>query len=131
MKNVLLDTSFLVECAKHKVDLFKELERILDFSFDIAILDRTMDELDVLITKGRKTGDAAKLAKTILMTKKVVVLPTEGGHTDTLLLRKSDEENIVATMDQELKRKLKISSDFSTCTLSPTDGQRGSHMVSG
>jgi len=107
MKNVLLDTSFLVECVKNKVDLFKELERILDFSFEIAILDRTMDELDVLVSRGRKTGDAAKLAKTILMTKQVVILPTEGGHTDTLLVKKADDEHIVATMDAELKRKLK------------------------
>jgi len=107
MKNVLLDTSFLVECAKHKVDIHQELSRILDFSFHVAILDRTMEELDDLIARGKKTGEAAKLAKTILLTKHVIILPTEGGHTDTLLLKRADDEHIIATMDADLKRKLK------------------------
>ncbi len=107
MINVLLDTSFLVECAKNKVDIYKELDRILDFGFDIAILDRTMEELDDLIHKGRATGRAAKLAKTILLTKQVIIFPTEGGHTDNILLKKADENHIIATMDGELKRRLK------------------------
>jgi len=107
MKTVLVDTNFLVECAKNKVDIHTELTRILDTTFEVAILDRTMDELDELIAKGKKTGQAARLAKTILMTKRVVVLPTEGGHTDTLLLKRTDKDTIVATMDRALKQKLK------------------------
>ena len=107
MKTILIDTNFLVECAKNKVDIHSELTRILDFSFEVAILDRTMEELDTIIARGKKEGQAAKLAKTILMTKKVSVLPTLGGHTDTLLLEKADENNIIATMDKALKQKLK------------------------
>jgi len=107
MKTVLIDTNFLVECAKRKIDIQAELTRILDFGFEIAILDRTMEELDEVIARGKKEGQAAKLAKMILMTRRVTIIPTEGGHTDTLLLEKADENNIVATQDAELKRKLK------------------------
>ena len=107
MKAVLVDTNFLVECARHKIDIHAELTRILDFSFEVAILDRTMEELDEIIARGKREGQAAKLAKTILMTKKVTVIPTAGGHTDTLLLEKADENHIIATMDKALKQKLK------------------------
>ncbi len=107
MKTILVDTNFLVECAKNKVDMHSELTRILDFSFEVAILDRTMEELDTIIARGKKEGQYAKLVKTILMTKKVTIMPTAGGHTDNLLLEKADENNIIATMDKELKRKLK------------------------
>jgi len=107
MKTILIDTNFLVECAKNRIDIHSELTRILDTSFEVAILDRTLEELDVIISRGKKEGQYARLVKTILMTKKVTVIPTEGGHTDTLLLEKADENNIVATMDKELKRKLK------------------------
>ncbi len=107
MKTILADTNFLVECAKNKVDMHSELTRILDFSFEVAILDRTLEELDVIITRGKKEGLAAKLAKTILMTKKVTIMPTDGGHTDKLLLEKADENHIIATMDKALKQKLK------------------------
>jgi len=107
MKTVLADTNFLVECAKHKIDIHSELTRVLDFSFEVAILDRTMEELDTIIARGKKEGLQAKLAKTILMTKHVTVIPTTGGHTDNLLLDMADENHMIATMDKELKRKLK------------------------
>ena len=107
MKTVLLDTNFLVECAKNKIDIQSELTRILDFSFEIAILDRTMEELEEIIAKGKKEGQAAKLAKTILMTKRVTIIPTTGGHTDKLLLEMADENHMIATMDKTLKQQLK------------------------
>lgn len=107
MKTVLLDTNFLVECAKNKIDIHTELRRALDFSFEVAILDRTLEELDTITERGKKEGQAAKLAKMILMTKRVTVIPTTGGHTDKILLEKANEDNIIATMDRELKQKLK------------------------
>jgi len=107
VKTILIDTNFLVECAKNKVDIHSELTRILHFGFEVAILDRTLDELNTIVARGKKEGQAAKLAKTILLTKKVTVIPTAGGHTDKLLLDQADEDHIVATMDKALKQKLK------------------------
>jgi len=66
-----------------------------------------MEELDEIIARGKKEGAAAKLAKMILMTKRVTIIPTAGGHTDKLLLDRADENHIVATMDKALKQKLK------------------------
>jgi rRNA-processing protein FCF1 len=107
MKTVLVDTNFLVECAKNKVDMHTELTRVLDTNFEVAILDRTLEELDTIIARGKSEGKAAKLARTILMTKKVTIIPTSGGHTDNLLLAKADENHIIATMDKALKQRLK------------------------
>ena len=107
MKTILIDTSLLVECAQHKIDLHTELTRILDFSFTVGILDRTLDELETIINRGGKEGAAAKLAKTILMTKRVTIYPTSGGHTDYLLLQRANLETIVATVDRDLKARLK------------------------
>lgn len=107
MKTILIDTSLLVECVNSKIDLQDALTKALDASFVIGILDRTLDELDTIIARGRKEGRAAKLAKTILMTKQVKIYPTAGGHTDKLLLQKADEDTIIATVDKELKQKLK------------------------
>ena len=107
MKTIYADTNFLVECAKNKIDIHTELKRILDVTFELAVLDRTMEELDIIVARGKKEGSYAKLARTILMTKKVSIEMTSGGHTDKLLLQRADENHIVATMDKELKRKLK------------------------
>jgi len=107
MKTVILDTNFLVECAANKIDIHSELRKALDENFEVAILDKTMDELDTVIHKGGKTRDSAKLAKTILMTKHVSTIMTEGGHADKLLLNRAGEDTIIATQDKELKQKLK------------------------
>ena len=107
MKTILADTNFLIDCAKNKIDMHTELTRILHTSFDIAVLDRTLEELDTVASRGGKEGAAAKLARTIIMTKKVNILATSGGHVDKLLLDRADENHIVATNDAELKRKLK------------------------
>lgn len=107
MKTVLADTNFLIDCAKNKIDMHTELTRILHTSFEVAVLDRTLEELDTVVARGGKEGTAAKLARTILMTKKVNILATSGGHVDKLLLDRADENHIIATNDAELKRKLK------------------------
>lgn len=107
MKTIILDTNFLIESAKNKVDIHEELKRILDYTFEVAVLDRTLEELDSIAVKKTKEGQQAKLARTILLTKHVAVIPTEGGHTDNLLLKRADENNIIATMDKELKQRLK------------------------
>ncbi len=108
MKIIIADTSFLVDCVMNKIDLFGELTRILDTTYTLAVLDRTMEELDVVIAKKREVGRAAKLARTILLAKKVTVLKTEGGHTDELLFYMADDQHIIATQDRELKRQLKV-----------------------
>ncbi len=108
MKNILLDTSFLIECVRNKIDINKELSRILDENFQIAILDRTHDELESIRARGGKDAAVVKLANTILIAKKFIVYPTSGKrHTDTLLLEKAGADTIIATMDKELKRRLK------------------------
>jgi len=107
MKTILIDTNLLIECAQHKIDIQKELDRILDYSYEIAILDRTLEELEKIASQKTKEGQAAKLARTILMTKKITIIPTSGGHTDKRLIEKADENHIIATMDREIKQKLK------------------------
>lgn len=107
MKTVLADTNFLMDCAAFKIDIKTELTRILDESFELAILDRTMEELEKLQHSKGKTAQHAKLAKTILMTLHINTIMTEGGHVDKLLVKRADEHTIIATGDKEIKQKLK------------------------
>src|SRR3989344_5196074 len=107
MKTILIDTNFLIECAKHRIDIHSELTRILDTTFEVAVLDRTLEELDTVAARGKQEGALAKLARTILLTQHVSIAMTSGGHTDKLLIDRADENHIVATMDRELKQKLK------------------------
>jgi rRNA-processing protein FCF1 len=109
MKTIILDTNFLVDCLSWKVDFFRELERIIPFTYRLMSVDKTLDELDTIITKGKpdvKIG--ARLANQLIMKKRIgIILTDKKGYTDTLILNAADKDTIVATQDQDLKRKLK------------------------
>ena len=112
MKKIILDTDFLIHCASHMIDYEEELKRILDFAFQMYIVDKTIDELNNVIEnqKGRSKSDA-KLAKAILENKSIPLVKTKKDEiVDDLILdiaEKDSKDFIVATMDADLKRKLK------------------------
>ncbi len=108
MKTIILDTSFLVACAEFGIDYEQEFSRILDEKFVLSVVDKTLEELDGLIVRGKKQGMHAKLAKRILAKKDVRVIKTSGGHADKLILDHAvPEECVVATIDAGLKTRLK------------------------
>ncbi len=109
MKTIILDTNFLVDCLAWKVDFFRELERILPFTYEMKVVDKTVDELDQIIKTAKpdeKVG--ARLAKQLIAKKRIGVIPTDKkGYTDTLILKFTSKDTIVATQDQGFKRRLK------------------------
>ena len=96
MKRVVLDTDFILEALKNRIDVKVELARIIDYNYEICVLDRTIDEL-----KGKK---GEKLALTFIESFKVIGT-TRDRSVDELLLDLDDI--VVATQDKELKEKLK------------------------
>ena len=110
MKTVILDTDFLVHCASHKVDYEEEIRRILNCSYQIYIIDKTIDELNHIVENQKgKAKDAAKLAKAILENNQLPLIKTKKDKiVDELILDAADKDTIVATMDADLKRKLKV-----------------------
>ena len=108
MKTIILDTSFILNAIAAKIDFIRELERICLFPYRIAIIDKTLDELDTDINRGGKNKINAQLAKTIITTKNIHVIHTDKqGHVDKLILQNTTPDTAVATMDKELKTKLK------------------------
>jgi rRNA-processing protein FCF1 len=95
MQKIILDTNFLLYCLRNRVDLFGELNRIIDVNYKICILDKTLDELKK-IKDGKLATEFAK--------KYFEIIQTKDGNVDNLLLK---EDAIIATMDKELREKLK------------------------
>jgi rRNA-processing protein FCF1 len=108
MKTVLLDTNFLMIPATLKVDIFSEIERIMDEPHVVAILDRSVGELQAIIEHRRgKERQAARLALQLVTHKGLACLKTE---SNKILNRSNSKSFIVATQDSDLKRKLKAKS---------------------
>ena len=102
---VILDTDFLINCADFGIDYATELRRICDFNFEMAIVDKTLDELDKVQEKKKSP---ARLAKTMLEKFGVKVINTaKNKHVDALILDLADKDTVVCTQDLELRNKLK------------------------
>ena len=110
MKTIILDTNFLLMYEKYKIDIFSEIDRICDFPYELAIIDKTIDEL-----KGKK---GERIALKLLEIKKVKVIKTnKEGSVDKILKelffgKETKELNlkniIIATNDRLLMKELKM-----------------------
>ena len=116
---IVLDTNFLLIPGQFKVDIFRELERIIDSPYRLVVLDATIDELKELSSsKGAKgkDKDAAKLALRLVQakteTQNINIVTSAEPYVDQAILQmvqedRKDKKLVVATQDQELKRLLK------------------------
>ena len=106
MRKVILDTSFIVKCAEYHIDLFSELDRILDFAYSIYYFDKTLQELENISTNG-KMGVYVRTAR-LFLRKARRISSASDKYVDDLIVESSSEPGvIVATHDSGLKRRLK------------------------
>lgn len=105
---VLLDTNFLVYCAKGKIDYKEDIRRIVKGKYELAVVDSVISELENLNKKAKTYRDrqAAGLALLILKANGVSVIKTEEKSADKAILDNA-KDNIIATFDLRLRKNLK------------------------
>ena len=97
---ILLDTNFLIYCAKQKIDYAQT-------NAQLHTITSVVEELQKLQKKAKKLEEkeAANLALQLLKTNKVKIHKSTG-NADQAIIKKS-ENYTIATMDKELKKRLK------------------------
>ena len=97
MKQVILDTSFILTCVRQKIDFF---ERISHEGMQIIIPLQTINELK---------GLGADAALRIIEKSEFEEINVSGKDADAAILKiaKENPSIIVATLDKELKKKIK------------------------
>lgn len=107
MKKVILDTNVVVDLVEFKVDLFREMERILDFPYQVCVVQGTITELEQIIkTQRLRFQRAARLGLALLKAKNVKILPGKG-KVDDVLADYSQRGALILTQDWGLKTRLK------------------------
>lgn len=108
MKQVILDTNFILTCVKQKIDFFNEIETA---GMKILIPEQVVNELEGVVKSRKKLHfrEDAKLALKILEKKTYwkVNLESEDADDGILKFAKNNSDIIIATLDKELKKKLK------------------------
>ena len=108
MKKIILDTNFLMIPANHGVDIFKEIDRIIDEKYEIFIIDKTIGELEKLIKGGKeRERKAARMALQLIKKFNIKIINAQGDNVDDIIVQLKDKDTIVATMDKELRKRLR------------------------
>lgn len=111
MRQVILDTNFLVYCAENKIDYVHEIMMLMNEGHELVVPSSVIRELEEIYKTGEKLSDrsAAFLAIKILQANKIRILPSREKYADGDILNQVRMGSIVATLDLELRKKLRNS----------------------
>ena len=106
MKSVLLDTNFILTCIKEKIDLFHDIKMK---GIEILIPSQVIREIEKISKTNKKFSKDAEVALKLLKVNKFKKIDLEESYVDKGIKRFADKnkEIIIATLDRELKVKLK------------------------
>jgi len=105
MKKIILDTNFLTIPYQFKVDIFEEIERLMEENYELVTLDKVVEELKKI--KRGKDAVAAKIGLELIKKKDIKVINTDVNKVDNAIVKLADENTIVATNDKNLRKNLK------------------------
>jgi len=106
MKKIFLDTNFLIDCIKFKID-FGEIYRLIEEQYEILIPSSVLKELKKMSVGKTKDSDFAKIALRLVEQKGFAIIEMKGKTTDESILKSVGKNDVVGTDDVELRKKLK------------------------
>lgn len=104
---IILDTNFLIYCAKQKIDYAHEIEELLKLEAELVTPFHVLKELEKIKGTDKKYSnrEAANLALKLLELNKVKIFKIKARYADEAILKLS-KNNIVATVDLNLRRRV-------------------------
>ncbi|MFX0096535.1 MAG: PIN domain-containing protein [Candidatus Hodarchaeota archaeon] len=107
---VLLDANFLMMSGQFKINIFSELDRIIQSKYVPVVLTQTINELERLLDNEKpKIRQQASLALRMVENcevREAKCLPNES--VDSLIMRYAKENKcVVSTNDKKLRKKLR------------------------
>ena len=107
MKTIILDTNFLTIPYQFGIDIFEEIDRVVEGNYKLTTLDCVVEELKKLKKSKGKEATAANIALILIKQKNVKVINTHEKNVDIKIYKMADKNTIVATNDRVLRQKLK------------------------
>ncbi|MBI2546728.1 nucleotide-binding protein [Candidatus Woesearchaeota archaeon] len=104
---ILLDTNFLLIPGEFGVDIFSELERVMDRKYRLFVLSKTLDELrNIQAMQAGKNKKAASIALQLIETKGLNIIEA-AKPADDAIVEIADSSYIVGTQDRQLRQRLR------------------------
>ena len=105
---IILDTNFLLIPERFKVNIFEELDIVVEEKYELIVPEGVVNELKRLAERKGKDGRAARVALVLMEKKKIKILKTKEDSVDKAIkeLAKRFKNCAVATLDSKLKKDL-------------------------
>jgi len=110
---IILDTNFLIYCAKNKLDYAEEISILLKEDYELVVPLQVIKELELLKNDKKKKVSgkdkrAVDLALQLLDFNNVKKVKVKGKTVDEgiINLSKENKKNIVCTLDREMRKIL-------------------------
>lgn len=104
---IILDTNFLIYCAKEKLDYVENISDLVNEGYDLVVPKQVIQELERLKIKAKKgkDKDASDLALKLLKVNNIKIVKPVGKTVDSAIVNmaKEDSKNIVCTLDREMR----------------------------
>ncbi|MFH1787940.1 MAG: PIN domain-containing protein [Candidatus Altiarchaeota archaeon] len=108
MKDVVLDTNFLLLPHTHKIDVYAEIEKIIPEEHRLIVLSGSIMELEKLSKGTSASAVGARVGLQLLAGKNIAEIPSQGGVDEAILdYARKHGKTIVATCDKQLGKKLR------------------------
>lgn len=106
---IILDSNFLFVPLKFRIDIFKELETIVNRKVEVIVLSPIYEELKILSLKDGVNGKEARIALEYANKCRLVQYETRPNEiVDDFVVRIAEEWRcLVATNDRALRKKLR------------------------
>jgi len=105
MKKIILDTNFLTIPYQFNVDIFEEIDRIMEEDYELITLDKVVEELKRM--KKGKDAVAARIGLELIKKKNIKVIKTNEKKVDNAIVKLANKDTIVATNDKVLRERIK------------------------
>lgn len=109
-KKIILDTNFLMIPGELGIDIFSQIDDLMQEPYKLCVMKGTNEELKKLIAKSKNTKESlnAKLGYIMLKQKNLKTLTGSSDNVDDSIVEYAkNHQVIVATQDKELAKRLK------------------------
>jgi len=107
MKKIILDTNFFTIPHQFKIDIFEEIDRIMEEEYELITLNKVVEELKKLAKEKTENAVAARIGLEMIKKRNIKIISTEDKNVDNTIFKIADKNMIVATNDRVLRKKLK------------------------
>jgi len=102
MKTIILDTSFIIDLIKFKINL-EEISSIINEPYRLITVDSVIRELEKLSKRNKNALAALRFLKK----ERIEIVSIEASSADSAILHLANKDIIVATDDRKLRKELR------------------------